>query len=291
MKNHALIMTRALALSAAVLLPLSGYAQTRHEPDADAARSTLEKAMRSKNPETRKQAVQSMALLAGDEEFDSRLGSMLTDKDVNVRVAAVNSMMMSSSDRTAAALQQVLNDPAPEVSFAAAKALYTLNDPAGKDALMAVLNGDRKSSSSIAAERKREAMRMLHQPGRLTVFAATKSVWLAPVPGLGFGVSSLQSALTDKRESGRATTAMLLATDEDPNVSAALRKALGDKDAKVRSAAVEAIALRNDPAMQSDVAPLLEDKNEHVRLWAASCYLRMDWIKSLRASESAAGSE
>jgi HEAT repeat protein len=283
MKNQALRMIQSLAVSAAVLLPLPAFCQTRHSADEDSAKSTLNEALQAKNPETRKHAVESMALLAGQEPFESRLESMLEDKDVNVRAAAIASMMMSPNESTTDALKKALDDSAPEVSFAAAKALFTLNDPAGKQALMSVLNGESKTSSGIIAERKREAARTLYDPKKLTVFVATKSVWLAPVPGLGFGVSSVQHTFFGKHESGRAVTAMLLATDDDPEATAALRTALHDKDEAVRIAVIQAIALRNDPAMQADIAPLLEDKNQPVRLWAAAGYLRLEGLKSSQA--------
>jgi HEAT repeat protein len=286
MKNQVLRMIQSLTVSAAVLLPFPALSQTGHTPDADSAKSTLNDALHAKNPETRKHAVEAMALVAGNEAFQSRLQSMLQDKDVNVRVAAIASMTISPTENTSVALKNALNDSAPEVSFAAAKALFTLNDPAGKEALLSVLNGESKTSSGIIAERRREAARMLYDPKKLTVFVATKSVWLAPVPGLGFGVSSVQHTFFGKHESGRAATAMLMATEDGPDAIAALENALHDNDAAVRIAAIQAIALRNDPAMRADIAPLLQDQNQPVRLWAAAGFLRLEGLKSTQTANS-----
>jgi HEAT repeat protein len=279
MKNRALWTIQVFAASLAAFVASPAVCQTRPPVDQDAAKSLIEDALASKNPETRRQAVAAMALLAGQPQFQRRLESMLQDRDVNVRLAAIASVSLHPSDRAAEALRGALADRVPEVSFSAAKALFVLNDPAGKQALIAILDGDGKTSSGIVAERKREAVRMLHDPKKLTVFAATKSVWLAPVPGVGFGVASVQQTLSHKRDSGRAVTAMLLETDPDPAVVAALRHALADKDASVRAAAVEAIALGNDPGMQENVVPMLRDRKREVRLWAAACYLRLQALK------------
>jgi len=106
---------------------------------------------------------------------------------------------------------------------------------------------------------------------------------LVPVPGFGLGASAVQQTLSAKRDSGRAVTAVLLGTDQDPAVAAALRHALGDKDPSVRAAAIQAIALNNDPAMRSEIVPLLSDKKQPVRLWAAAGFLRLQALKDSQA--------
>src|SRR5277367_311596 len=184
MKNEPSRMIRTLTVAVALLTPLAASAASVNE---DAVRTTLENGLQSKNPIVRKQAVQSLALQGGWEPYQSRIEAMLQDKDVNVRVAAIMSMMVGPGDNTIDALKGALNDPAPEVTFAAAKALFVLSDPAGEKALMAVLNGDSKTTSGLIALQKREAAEMLHDPTKMSVFVITKSVWLAPVPGLGVG--------------------------------------------------------------------------------------------------------
>jgi HEAT repeat protein len=186
------------------------------------------------------------------------------------------------NDRTISALRKALDSDVPEVSFAAAKALWTLNDPIGHDALLAVLSGDTKTASGFITRQKRDALRMLHTPKMLFLFAVREGANFAPVPGLGAGVSSLQGILSDQGVSGRAATALLLGTDKDPEVLTALEDALADKDWSVRAAAVHAIALRNDPALEKDLLPLFEDKKEAVRVRAAAGYLRLESIKAMR---------
>ena len=112
--------------------------------------------------------------------------------------------------RTNAALHKALNDEVPEVSFAAARSLWALNDPDGKKALLSILSGESKASSGYFAKQKRDALRMMHTPKPMFLFALKTGAGLAPVPGLGEGVSSMEALLSDPSVSGRATAALLL---------------------------------------------------------------------------------
>ena len=249
----------------------------------DRARGFLEESLKDKNPDTRKHAVQALGLLSAREPYLTELEAMLDDKDVEVRLATITSLVDLKSNRTVPALRKAVDSEVPEVSFAAAKALWTMKDPQGREALISVLYGDEKTSSGFITKQKRQALRMLHTPKTMFMFALQQSANLAPVPGLGAGVSSLQGILSDPSVSGRATAALMLSTDRDPEVLVALNDALADKDWSVRAAAVHAIALRNDPASESSLLPLFEDKKEAVRVRAAAGYLRLESIRATPA--------
>jgi HEAT repeat protein len=275
-----------------VFLPLlvsAGFGQTPESPAAsnqDRARSLLEDSLKDKNPDTRKHAVQALGLVSAREPYLSELEAMLDDKDVEVRLATITSLVDLKSERTVLALRKALESDVPEVSFAAAKALWTLNEPLGREALISVLSGDTKTSSGFISKEKRQALRMLHTPKTMFLFAIQQGANFAPVPGLGAGVSSLQGILSDPSVSGRAATALLLSLDPDPDVLQALQDALGDKDWSVRAAAVHAIALRNDPVLEPELVPLLDDKKEAVRVRAAAGCLRLESIKSERPDKT-----
>ncbi len=224
--------------------------------------------------------MQALGLVGPREPYITQLESMLDDKDLEVRLAVITSLVDLKNKRTVPTLQKALDDETPEVSFAAAKALWALEDPAGRQALISVLSGETKTSSGFITKQKRDALRMLHTPKTLFMFAMKTGAGFAPVPGLGTGISSLQGILSDPSVSGRAATALLLSTDKDPAVLPALEDALEDKDWSVRAAAVHAIALRNDPALEKDLVPIFEDKKEAVRVRAAAGYLRLEWIKT-----------
>jgi HEAT repeat protein len=188
------------------------------------------------------------------------------------------------------ALEKALDDEVPEVSFAAAKALYSLHDPKGQEALLAVLEGENKTKSNFLTRKKRETLRMMHTPRTLFFYVVREGAGFAPVPGLGAGISSMQELLTNAGTSGRATAALLLATDTSPAALGALKDALLDKDWSVRAAAVHSLALRNDPALKKDLEMLLEDEKQAVRLRAAAAYLRLSAIAArqpIRAKKGA----
>ena len=242
----------------------------------DQAWGFIKDALNDKNPDTRLQAVQSMGLIGVHEPYTSTLEGMLGDKDVQVRVATVQSLVDLKNKRTIPALKQALGDPIPEVSFAAAKALYLLKDPDGEDALMSVLSKELKTSSGFVTKQIRDSLRMLQTPKPLMMFALKTGAGFAPVPGLGEGISSLQGILADPSMSGRAATALLLASDKDPRVQAALIDALQDKEASVRAAACHALALRNDRKLEEYLVPMLDDKKASVRMRAAAGCLRLE---------------
>jgi HEAT repeat protein len=258
-----------------ILLASSLFAQI---PVKEQAWGIITDSLKDKNPDTRVQAVQSMGLIGSHEPYSSALEGMLDDKDVQVRVAVVTSLVDLKNKGTAPALKKALADDVPEVSFAAAKALWSLKDPVGEDALLSVLSGEVKTSSNFFTKQKRDALRLLQTPRPLMMFAIKTGAGFAPVPGLGTGISSLQGILSDPSMSGRAATALLLASEKDPRVLAALIDALQDKEGSVRAAACHAIALRNDRTLEKDLIPLLDDKKPAVRLRAAAGCLRLELL-------------
>ncbi len=269
-------------------LAIVTFAQTQSPalPDTGSAtlqsrsRVLLEDGLKDGNPDIRAQAVQALGLVGPREPYISELEAMLDDKDVAVRLATIASLVDLRNPRTPAALKRALADEVPEVSFSAAKALWSLREPEGKDALLSVLAGETKTSSGYISKQKRDTFRLIHTPRTMFLFALKEGMGFAPVPGLGAGAASLQGILSDPSVSGRATTALLLSNDRDPMVKDALRDALSDKDASVRAAAVHAIALRDDPLAVNDLAPMLDDKKEAVRLRAAAALLRLDWLRT-----------
>ena len=72
----------------------------------------------------------------------------------------------------------------------------------------------------------------------------------------------MQGILSDPSTSGRASAALLIGLEKDPQVLSALKDALGDKEWSVRAAAVHSIALRGDPAEMADLVPVLDDKRK-----------------------------
>ena len=278
-------------LSVSLLLPAIVFGQSPGpEPAApidNRARATalLDNSLKDRNPDTRKHAVQALSLVIASDEWLSRVEAMLDDKDVQVRIAAIASLVDLKGVGTIPSLRKALESDVPEVSFAAAKALWALDDSYGRDALISVVDGDTKAQSGFITIKKREALRMMHTPQTMFVFALVTGANFAPVPGLGGGVSSLQGILSDPAVSGRAAAALLLSTEKTPAVLEALRHALADSSWSVRAAAVHVIALRNDPALEGLLIPLFDDKKDAVRVRAAAGYLRLEDLASGPSTE------
>ena len=243
------------------------------------ARNILDEALIARNPDTRKEAVRALGLIGPREPYLGRLLVMLKDRDVEVRIAAIASLQDLQDKDTLPALRVALQDPVPEVGFAAAKALWAMDDPDGREAMLAVLGGERESSSGYFTRQGRSAMRMFYTPKAVLPYLMGRGIGFAHVAGLGLGVASLEGLLSDPNISGRATAALLLSTDHDPKVLLALRQALADKDKSVRAAAVYVMALRNDPALEDELVPFLGDKADMVQLRAAAGCLRLELIR------------
>ncbi len=271
-------MSRLLLVSILTLVSL-GQADTT--PTAKCHRM-LDDALTDKNPDTRKEAVIALSLDVVSDRLISQLASMLDDKDVPVREAAVVSLSDLKSPRTAGILEKALGDPVPEVAFAAAKALYELHVPAGQAALLAVLSGQEKTSSGFVRSQFRQGMRMLHTPKAAFLMGLKQGLGFVPLPGFGEGLSSFQGILSDNGVSGRATAALLLGHQRDAATVRALRRALGDDDWSVRAAAIHSLALQNDTTVQPQLAFLLDDAKLPVRLRAAAAWLRLDAILTAR---------
>ena len=70
---------------------------------------------------------------------------------------------------------------------------------------------------------------MMKNPGGLFKVMLKQGIGMAPVPGLGLGVSSMESLLGDSGISGRALAATILAREKDETTLAALRQALAKR--------------------------------------------------------------
>ena len=274
---------KAVRLFSLAALSLYGLASAAADQTTQTADAILNEALASRNPDTRKQAVAALSLAASREPYLSRLVGMMGDKDVEVRLSAVASLSESRHRSATSALRSALEDEVPEVSFAAAKALWALRDPAGKRALLAVVEGENKTSSSFLSKQKRDALRMMHTPRTALFFAVRQGAGFAPIPGLGGGIASMQAILTDPAVSGRAAAALLLGQQNDSAALQAMRDALKEKDASLRAAAVHVLALRNQASAKPDIRPLLADEKEAVRLRAAAAWIRLSAIERTRS--------
>ena len=210
-----------LAAPAMILAAGMAYAGSTRETALD----TIDRAVQAKDAHTRREAAHALGVLGSQQPYRARLESMLNDKDLQVKLAAVASL---SESENAPALRVALDDRAPEVRFAAAKALYNMNDPAGRKALLRVLNGDAKTAASFMVEVKRQEL----TPKPILMVGLR----LIPVPGLGAGVSVVEKAVEKKMANGaaanRAAVALMMGARERSGSGSRIEASAGGQECR-----------------------------------------------------------
>ena len=251
------------------------FGQAKPTDTMQRCRSLLRDAVQDRNPDGRKGAAEALSLVGVKDNALESLAPMLDDHDVSVRIAVVVTLGDFKDNRALPLLKKALQDPVPEVDFAAAKVLYHLNDPQGVQFLLDVVSKESKASSSYLTKEKRSALRMLHTPTKLFVYIAIGAAGFAPVPGLGMGLSSAQGILSDPDSSARAASLLLIGSSRDPTLTDAVGSALSDNEWSVRAAAAHLVAMHPFPQFREQLVPLLDDKKDAVRVRAAAAYIRL----------------
>jgi HEAT repeat protein len=223
----------------------------------------------NKSVESRVRAMQAMGLISQDPTAEKMALAALKDEKPEVRAAAAGCLGEVGSKNAIPALKLVLRDTESEVVFAAAGALYKLNDPSAYEIYYAALMREMKSGAGLVDSQ----MKMLKDPKALAKIGFEQGINFIPFAGIGYGAFKVISK--DDESPVRSAAALRLARDPDPKSAAALAKAAGDEKWMVRAAAIDAIGRRGDAALLKAVVPRLTDENETVRFNAAACVIRL----------------
>ena len=156
------------------------FGQAQPADTVQRCRSMLNDAAHDRNPDGRIGAAEALSLVGVKDNALESLAPMLDDHDVSVRIAVVVTLGDFKDGRTLPLLKKALQDPVPEVDFAAAKVLYQLHDPEGVQFLLAVVGRESKASSSYLSKEKRSALRMLHTPTKLLITVGIGAAGFAP---------------------------------------------------------------------------------------------------------------
>jgi len=253
-----------------ILFSLPLLAQT----PLDHAWQILDRGLHDGNPAKRVQAVTAMGIMRPQSKSVAVVESAFEDKDYSIRQAACAALGQMKSRQSLPRLRKALDDTAPEVVFAAAKTLYDLGDPLGRQVLVGVLLGDQADSSGFFTNSMHDMKAKMHDPKGLVMIGVKQGagVFLGPA-GAGIGVA--EGLLKDANASGKTVAAALLAEDRNPESVQAIRQALGDKNWTVRAAAARALALAGRQDAFTDIAGLLDDKKEEVQYSAAAAVIRL----------------
>jgi HEAT repeat protein len=215
-----------------------------------------------------------MGITHADHRTVALVEASFDDKDYSVRQAACTALGQMKSRQSIAKLHDALNDKAPEVVFAAAKALYDLGDATGRNVLIAVLLGDQADSSSFFASSMHDMKAKMHDTKGLMMLGLKEGAgsFMGPI---GYGIPVAEGLLKDSNASGKTVVTTLLAKDRNPEAVKAIRQALGDKNWTVRAASVRALALADNVDAYEAIVWLLDDKRDEVQYSAAAALIRL----------------
>src|SRR5579864_1282746 len=231
------------------------------------------------NPVKRGQALTALGLIGSTApHVVDLLEAGLTDKDATVRQTAAAVMGDIGARQGIPMLKKALDDESGEVSFAAARSLWQMGDPSGREVFWAVLAGEQKTGPGMIEGEIRDAKRKLHSPAALAKIGIDQaSGYLGP---FSMGVGFVEELLKDKGATARALSAKLLGSDSDPETRRELEQSLEDKNPGVRAAAARALSQRGGKDELAKIQPLLADSNENVRTVAAAAVIRLSQAPS-----------
>lgn len=243
------------------------------------ARAILIQGLESSDFAVRIQAITAISMVGSNDPIVERIIELLQDRNVKVRLAAIRALVDLRAPEVKEGLQKTLeHDVAPEVSFAAAKALAGLEDPKGTTVLMDVYERKRKTRSNILEQKKRNFFDEFHSPQSTLLFLISQGIGYVPVPGAGDGYSAINDLLKDPSLSDRAEVLFALCRTKTPQSRELLQRALYDEDWSVRAAATQIIAQTAEVELRESLLPLFQDKNQRVRLRAAGAYLHLSLV-------------
>lgn len=240
------------------------------------ARQAITDGAHNREGDQRREAALALSLAPAKDPVVALLDKLATDKDYQVRVAAVDTMGELNDKNRIGLVKAALGDEVPEVAFAAAKALYAMKDPAGVEALESIYQGEIKGRSNFFQKEIRDSWRRLRTPRSAFFFAIQNGLGFVPVPGVGAGYNALMGILSDSETSARAVSLLTLCTTKNHACNEMLGTAFDDDDWTVRAAAIHIVTTGNWTGMKSNIAGLIQDRKDKVRLRAAAGYLRME---------------
>ena len=238
-----------------------------------AAWDTLSKDIQSDRESHRTAAIAALAVIGLRDDTLPLLESALEDKHPAIRKDAALALGDLEAHSSADKLRKMLDDPSPEVSFAAASALWKMQDRSGRDLLIGTLSGNRKGDGIVKSGMK-DTVQRYRDPKQLAMMGAREAAgtFLGPA-SMGIGVA--QELMKDHGASARAASATLLAQDPTPDAVHELTLALCDKNWAVRAAAAQALAKSPGQVSPEIFEPLLIDDNMAVRDMAAAGIIRL----------------
>lgn len=262
------MFTRATALFVAAAAMLLA------QPDKTAW-EVLKASLNDKNPDKRRQAVTAIGSIGLTAEAVRLVEVALKDSDSLVRQTAAAVLGQMKSQSSIAILKTELEDPAGEVAFAAAEALWEVGDKSGRGLIEDVMTGQEKASEGFLSREVRDAKRKMHDPKALAVMGLKEAsgVLLGP---FNLGIIAAEQAFKDG-SAPRALAITLLADDCDSETIRLLEWTFGnDRNWAVRAAAAKALGKCGSPDSIPRLEQALSDSQEAVKDMSAASIVKIN---------------
>ncbi len=269
-----------IAAIAVLIAPFSLLAQ----PDKTAW-DLLKQGLVDTNPLNRRQAVTATGSVGLDPEAVRLVEAALKDdKDSLIRATAAAELGEMKSRQSFPALKAALDDPAGEVGFAAAKALWDMGDKTGRGFIEDVVAGQQVATDGGVKGALHRADRLRYDPKKMAVIGA-KSASGALLGPFNIGVLAAEQVFKGGAEAARMQALNLLAEDCDTQTFKLLQAATtDDKTWAEKAAAAKALGRCGNPDAIPKLEENLSNSNAAVRYMAAASIIRLSHKPDASAS-------
>ncbi len=227
----------------------------------------------AKHFEARTQALSALGNLGSNPRANHLIAEAMKDPNLDVRTAAILAAGNTKSRALVPPMTKLLDDPEPQVVFAAATTLWRqFRDKSGEDILADIAAGERKANPNLIHGAAHDMSRTLHSPSAMEKLGITTGAGLVLGP-FGFSVTAIEYARKNGSDSARIQAINLLAEERTEGVREEMKSALDDKDPGVRATAVKVLGSFHRSQDAIAIAELLDDSKLPVRLAAAAAYI------------------
>jgi len=236
----------------------------------------LKQGLADTNPLNRRQAVTATGSIGLDPEAIRLVeAAMKDDKDSLIRATAAAELGQMKSRQSIPALRAALDDPAGEVGFAAAKALWDMGDKTGRGFIEDVIAGQQQATDGGVKGAMHRADRLRHDPKQMAIIGA-KSASGALLGPFNIGVIAAEQVFKGGAQAARMQALNLLAEDCDAQTFKLLQAATTDDKTWAEKAAVaKALGRCGNPDAIPKLEENLSNSNAAVRFMSAGAIIRL----------------
>ncbi len=239
------------------------------------------------NPLNRRQAVTATGSIGLDPEAVQLVEEALQhDKDPLIRATAAAELGEMKSRQSFPVLKAALDDPAGEVGFAAAKALWDMGDKTGRGFIEDVVAGQQNATDRGVKGAMRRANRLRYDPKAMAVLGAKEASGALLGP-FNIGVIAAEQVLKNGAVAVRMQALNLLAEECDTPTFKLLEEATtDDKTWAEKAAAAKALGRCGNPEAIPRLERNLSDSNAALRFMSAAAIIRLSETPHVAASVS-----